>query len=101
MIDSVVGVTIWTDNLERLVSFYRDTLGLKMHRDHGDFVNFVFGPMRLNLGQHDRVSGPTADPFRTMIHYGVDDIHGEHSRLSAVGRESSSGRRNKRSGGAG
>ena len=58
-----------------------------MHRDHGDFVNFVFGSMRLNLGQHDRVSGPTADPFRTMIHYGVDDIHGEHARLSAAGVE--------------
>ena len=87
MIDSVVGVTIWTDDLQRLVAFYRDTLGLKMHRDHGDFVNFVFGPMRLNLGQHDRVSGPTADPFRTMIHYGVDDIHGEHSRLSGLGVE--------------
>ena len=50
MIDSVVGVTIWTDNLERLVSFYRDTLGLKMHRDHGDFVNFVFGPHASELG---------------------------------------------------
>ena len=41
--------------------------------------------MRLNLGQHDRVSGPTADPFRTMVHYGVDDIHAEHARLAAQG----------------
>ena len=87
MIDSVVGVTIWTDNLERLVSFYRDILGLKMHRDHGDFVNFVFGSMRLNLGQHDRVTGGTADPFRTMVHYGVDDIHAEHTRLASLGVE--------------
>ena len=87
MIDSVVGVTIWTDNLERLVSFYRDILGLKMHRDHGDFVNFVFGPMRLNLGQHDRVTGGTADPFRTMVHYGVDDIHADCTRLAGLGVE--------------
>ena len=87
MIDTVVGVTIWTDNLERLVSFYRDILGLKMHRDHGDFVNFVFGPMRLNLGQHDRVTGGTADPFRIMVHYGVDDIHTEHTRLASLGVE--------------
>ena len=87
MIDSVVGVTIWTDNLERLVAFYRDTLELAVHRDHGDFVNFVFGPMRLNLGRHERVQGQTADPFRTMIHYSVDDIHAEHRRLAGQGVE--------------
>ena len=87
MIDSVVGVTIWTENLEQLVSFYRDTMGLTVHRDHGDFVNFVFGPMRLNLGLHHEVKGQSSDPYRTMIHYAVDDIHAEHSRLSGLGVE--------------
>ena len=81
MIESVVGVTIWTEDLERLVAFYRDTLGLKLHRHHGDFVNFVFGEMRLNLGLHDRVSGSAQDPYRVMIHLGVSDIHKEYSRL--------------------
>ena len=81
MIDSVVGVTIWTDDLMRLVAFYRDTLRLTVHRDHGDFVNFVFGPMRLNLGRHNEIKGRTADPYRTMIHLGVDDIHAEYQRL--------------------
>ena len=46
MIEGVVGVTIWTEDLKRLVTFYRDTLGLTVHRHHGDFVNFVFGDMR-------------------------------------------------------
>ena len=50
MIEGVVGVTIWTEDLERLVRFYRDTLGLELHRHHGDFANFVFGNVRLNLG---------------------------------------------------
>ena len=85
MIQGVVGVTIWTDNLERLVAFYRDTLGLKLHSHHGDFVNFVFGSVRLNLGLHDQVKGRSADPYRTMVHLGVDDIHREHDRLRELG----------------
>lgn len=87
MIEAVVGVTVWTDNLERLVGFYRDTLGLVVHRHHGDFVNFVFGEMRLNLGLHDGVEGRSRDPYRTMIHLGVTDIHGEHRRLKDQGVE--------------
>ena len=40
MIDGVVGVIIWTDNLERLVGFYRDTLGLTPHSVQEGFVAF-------------------------------------------------------------
>ena len=87
MIEGVVGVTLWTDNLERLVRFYRDTLGLKLHRNHGDFVNFVFGDVRLNLGLHDRVKGRSRDPYRVMVHLGVVDIQEAHRRLSGEGVE--------------
>ncbi len=82
MINALAGVTLWTDDLERLVAFYRDTLGLKMRSDHGDFVNFELGSARLNLGLHDRVSGQSRDPFRVMVHLEVDDIHGLYQRLS-------------------
>ena len=85
MIEGVVGVTIWTDDPERLVRFYRDTLGLKVHRHHGDFVNFVFGDMRLNLGLHDRVKGQASDPYRIMVHLAISDIHSEHRRLRDQG----------------
>ena len=85
MIEGVVGVTIWTEDMERLVTFYRDTLRLKLHRHHGDFVNFVFGNMRLNLGLHERVKGHAPDSYRIMIHLGVSDIHDEYRRLSEQG----------------
>ena len=87
MITGVTGVTIWTDDLERLVTFYRDTLGLTAHRHHGDFVNFVFGDVRLNLGLHDGVKGNAQDPYRFMINLGVSDIHFEYERLRAQGVE--------------
>ena len=85
MIEGIVGVTLWTDDLDRLLSFYRDTLMLTPHRHHGDFVNFVFRNVRLNLGLHDRVRGRAQDPYRIMVHLGVSDIQQEHRRLAKHG----------------
>ena len=87
MIDGVIGVTIWTDDLERLVGFYRDILGLTLRGHKGDFANFAWGEMRLNLGLHDRVEGSAKDPYRTMISFGVADIHGQYDRLRGQGVE--------------
>ena len=85
MIRSVNGVVIWTENLERLLPFYRDTLGLTPHSVRPDFVSFKWGEMRLGLGRHDQVSGEAEDPYRVMVNFHVDDIHQEHVRLSAAG----------------
>ena len=82
MVYGVVGVVIWTDNLERLRRFYRDTLGMPLHSNHGDFVAFQFGDMRFNIGQHDRVQGQAREPYRIMINLGVSDIHAEYRRLT-------------------
>ena len=85
MITGVVGVILWTSNLDSLRTFYRDSLRLPLHSDHGDFVVFRFGNMRLNLGLHDSVHGQTTEPYRIMINLGVDDIHAEHNRLVDAG----------------
>ena len=87
MITGVVGVILWTSNLETMRRFYRDNLRLPLHSDHGDFVAFRFGEMRLNLGLHDAVQGPANDPYRIMINLGVEDIHAEHRRLASKGVE--------------
>jgi predicted enzyme related to lactoylglutathione lyase len=87
MVNGLAGVTIWTGDLERLVGFYRDILGLELHRHHGDFANFVWGNVRLNLGLHDRVTGPSRDPYRIMVHLDVADIHEQYRRLSGRGVE--------------
>ena len=90
MIEGVIGVTLWTEDLERLVGFYRDTLGLKLRSDHGDFFSFEFADMpnmRLNVGLHDRVRGGSRDPYRIMISLGVSDIHDQYQRLRDEGIE--------------
>lgn len=85
MLYGVIGITVWTDNIKNMLSFYRDILKLPLYSNHGDFAAFKFEDIRLNLGVHDRVNGPSRDQFRIMINFGVEDIFAEHSRLSQKG----------------
>ncbi|MFQ6027038.1 MAG: VOC family protein [Dehalococcoidia bacterium] len=88
MITGLVGITLWTSDLERLFHFYHDVLRLPLHSRHEDFIAFQVGEnLRFNLGLHQEVQGPTKDPFRVMAHFGVADIHGEHQRLRQAGVE--------------
>jgi predicted enzyme related to lactoylglutathione lyase len=75
MITGVAGIIIWTENLERLFTFYRDTLGLTPHSVRPHFIAFKWGDMRLSLGKHRNVSGPARDPYRIMINLEVQHIH--------------------------
>ena len=85
MVQGVVGVIIWTDDLDRLSAFYRDTLGLTPHSVRPDFIVFEWGDMRLSIGKHGQVHGRAADPYRVMVNLGVSDIHGVHQSLTARG----------------
>ena len=85
MIEGIVGVIIWTEDLEALASFYRGTLGLKPHSVRPDFVWFRWGDVRLGIGTHSEIRGKTKEPLRVMVNLGVDDIHKEYQALSARG----------------
>ena len=95
MITGVVGVTFWTDDLEKMFRFYNDVLQLPLHSRHSDFIAFELGragpggdvAMRFNIGLHGRVSRASKDPYRFMPHLGVTDIHAVAARLSEAGVE--------------
>jgi len=87
MITGVVGVTLWTDNLERMFHFYNDVMRLPLHSQHDDFIAFELGDIRFNIGLHHRVEGESRDPYRVMPHLGVDDIHAMCQRLADAGVE--------------
>ena len=59
MIDGIVGVIIWTEDLDRLFAFYRNTLGLEAHSIRPEFIAFKWGYMRLSIGKHAEVKGRT------------------------------------------
>ena len=87
MITGVIGVTFWTDNLERMFDFYHDVLQLPLHSRHEVFIAFELSGIRFNIGRHSDVVGQSKDPFRFMPHLGVDDIQTEAKRLADAGVE--------------
>jgi len=87
MIEGVAGVIIWTEDLGRLVEFYRDKLNLEPHSVQPDFVAFRFGEVRLSVGLHSEVSGKARDPYRIMVNLAVHDIHDSYRQLTARGVE--------------
>ena len=85
MIHSVAGIVLWTDDLDNLVRFYQNTLGLVPHSVRPRFVSFKFGNFRLGIGLHQEVAGKSTEPLRIMVNLGIDDIHVEYHRLITKG----------------
>jgi predicted enzyme related to lactoylglutathione lyase len=89
MITGFGGATIWSSDLNNLLPFYRDTLGLP---DGGGMEGFVLlgdptaGPT-LALGTHSDVNGKNSDPARHMVSVTTDDIAAEVQRLKSKGVE--------------
>ncbi len=80
-IGPVNGVLIYTEQLEPMVRFYRDVLGLEPRHVKERTANFQWDDFKLTIGLHDEVRGPNADPNRLMVNFRVDDIHAVHRRL--------------------
>lgn len=85
MIDYFGGVIFWTENLDAMAAFYRDTLALPVHSVRPDFVAFQLGPVRVSIGRHSQVHGETAEPERVMVNFGVSDIDRVYTRLRDAG----------------
>ncbi len=88
MIKELRMATIWSEDLNSLLPFYRDTLGLKVGIEAEGFV--VFGDPEapcLALGTHSEVHGPNTDSARHMVGLGTDDLDAEYERLKGNGVE--------------
>ena len=88
MITGLRGATIWSENLNNLLPFYRDVVGLPVTIETPGFV--VLGPREgptLALGTHSEVRGRNTDPARHMIGVKSDDITTDYKRLKDAGVE--------------
>jgi predicted enzyme related to lactoylglutathione lyase len=81
MISGLRGASIWSEDLNKLLPFYRDVLGLKVSVQTPGFV-FLEG---LGLGTHSQVRGRNADSARHMVSLTADDVTAEWKRLTAAG----------------
>lgn len=90
MITQFAGASIWSEDLNNLLPFYRDVLGLKVTMESPGFVllggNGPESPA-LGLGTHSEVHGPNQDPPRHMVGLDSDDIEADVKRLKDAGVE--------------
>jgi len=90
MIGTIHSVAIWTDDVARLVRFYRDRLGLRVEIASDEFTVFAAPPAggtQLALGRHSEVSGRSKEPYRIMVNFLVEDCRAACEELKARGVE--------------
>lgn len=88
MIKGFDGVTLWSSDLQNLLPFYRDVLGLPVAMDSPGFVILGdFENPRLCIGTHSEVHGPTRDSHRWLVRMASDDIFADVAQLKAAGVE--------------
>ena len=80
--------SIWSEDLNNLLPFYRDVLGLTVGMETPGFVILgdAGGPVAA-LGTHSEVHGKATDPARHIVGFDTDDIQGDYARLKAAGVE--------------
>ena len=83
-------VFIITDNIERMLSFYRDVLLIEPQPDSGNYVEFVTEGTTLSLGTvalQESLAPGSAKPasnHSTMFEIQVDDVDKEYERLQKM-----------------
>lgn len=88
MIKELAAATIWSEDLNTLLPFYRDVLGLAVRLQTPAFVVLgEAGTPALALGTHSEVRGRNADPARHMVGLLTDDVTADWKRLKAAGVE--------------
>jgi predicted enzyme related to lactoylglutathione lyase len=88
MIKGFAGASIWSEDLNNLLPFYRDVLGLKVAMESPGLVLLGAdepGVPALGLGTHSEVRGRNADPSRHMVSLATDDLTAEWKRLKEAG----------------
>ena len=88
MIKGLSAASIWSADLNNLLPFYRDVLGLKVAIQSPRFVVLGEpGSPTVGLGTHSEVRGRNPDPARHMIGLATDDLAADWKRLKAAGVE--------------
>jgi len=88
MIKGLAGATIWSEDVNNLLPFYRDLLGLEPSVQIPGFVVLgELGTPVLALGTHSEVRGRNADPARHMVGLLTDDVDTDCKRLTNAGVE--------------
>ena len=80
-------VNVNSEEPEKLVEFYRDTVGLTPNEEmgHGAFMAGSSDFIALIIEGHSDVHGATREPSRVLLNFIVSDLASEEARLKAAG----------------
>jgi catechol 2,3-dioxygenase-like lactoylglutathione lyase family enzyme len=81
VITGLRGASIWSEDLQNLLPFYRDMLGLEVSVETAGFVVLGGG---LGLGTHSEVRGRNADPARHMVALTSNDLTADPTDYGTV-----------------
>lgn len=90
MITHFAGASIWSEDRDKLLPFYRDVLGVKVAMESPEYVMLGADSTdvpTLGLATHSEVHGRNLDPARHMVAFGSDDLQADWQRLKAAGVE--------------
>ena len=90
MITQFAGASIWSEDVNNLLPFYRDVLGIKVAMESPEYVMLGADSPNtptLGLATHSEVRGRNSDPARHMVAFNSDDLQGDWQRLKAAGVE--------------
>ena len=90
MITRFAGASIWSEDLNKLLPFYRDVLGIKVTMESPGYVMLggaAPNAPTLALSTHSDVHGNNLDPARHMVSFASDDLPADWQRLKAAGVE--------------
>jgi predicted enzyme related to lactoylglutathione lyase len=90
MINRFAGASIWSEDLNKLLPFYRDVLGIKVTMESPGYVMLGADTPNvptLALATHSQVHGSNQDPARHMVAFVSDDLQADWQRLKAAGVE--------------
>lgn len=89
MITGFAGASVWSEDLSKLLPFYRDLLGQPLAMESPNYVILGTDANKpsLALANHSEVHGKNADPARHMVAFVTNDIQADFERLTAAGVE--------------
>jgi predicted enzyme related to lactoylglutathione lyase len=83
-------IRVITDDLDRLVSFYEQAIGVTAERPAPPFAEFVLPSATLAIGHSQTVqlfgvgSARAADNHSVIIEFRVEDVDAEYARLAPI-----------------
>ena len=78
-------LNITSEQPERLMQFYRETVQLEPEPGMGEGAFSVGGTAKFLIDGHSETIGPAKEPQRALIDFWVDDVKAERERLEALG----------------